>query len=289
MGTESRNMNSIRLDVMSTEDIIRLMNDESNHALHAVENETEAIEVLVDDILKRDIGRVIYAGAGTSGRLGVLDAAECPPTFHTDPDEFIGLIAGGADALVTAVEGAEDSKALGADDIKELNVTEKDCVIGIAASGRTPYVIGALEEASERGVLTASISNNKNSDISRLAVHPIEIDSGAEIISGSTRLKAGTTQKLVLNIISTIVNIKRGKVYSNYMVDLNPSNKKLEKRAVQMIQDITDVSEAQAVSAFDSSGKHVKTAVLSLLMDISTDKAAVLLTEEPNVRKIIEG
>lgn len=289
MGTESRNMNSTMLDVMSTEDIIRLMNDESNYALNAVENESETIERLIDEIVEKDIDRVIYAGAGTSGRLGVLDAAECPPTFHTNPEEFIGLIAGGGDALVTAVEGAEDSIALGVSDIKALNITERDCVIGLAASGRTPYVIGALEEASGQGALTASISNNKNSVISKLVRHPVEIDSGAEIISGSTRLKAGTSQKLVLNMISTIVNIKRGKIYSNYMVDVNPSNKKLEQRSIQMIQDITEVSEREAAGAFAASGKHVKTAVLSLLMNISIDEAAAMLREEPNIRKIIEG
>lgn len=289
MGTESHNINSSKLDLMPTREIIRLMNHETRNSLVSVEKAAPEIGSLIADIIKSDVQRIIYAGAGTSGRLGVLDASECPPTFHTDPEEFIGLIAGGEEALKTAIEGAEDSAELGEKEMSDLNVTNGDCVIGIAASGNTPYVKGVLSEAAERGALTASISNNTGSEISALVKHPIEIDSGAEIISGSTRLKAGTTQKLVLNMISTIVNIRRGKVFGNYMVDVNPTNDKLEGRAVEMIKDIAGISGLEARTAYESSGKRVKTAVVSLLLNVTPDNAEAMMEEEPNIRKIIEG
>lgn len=288
MGTESRNSNSEQLDLMSVREIIELMNEETEKGLGAVENASSNIEALIEEILKRDSGRIIYAGAGTSGRLGVLDASECPPTFHTDPEAFIGLIAGGEKALRFAIEGAEDSAELGAADIESLEVSSGDCVIGIAASGRTPYVKGVLESAKEKGALTASVSNNTGSEISKIADFAVEVDSGAEIISGSTRLKAGTTQKLVLNMISTIINIKRGKVYGNFMIDVSATNEKLENRAVNMISDITGEDRETSERAYRDSGRHVKTAVVSLILNVGADEAEKLIAKEPNIRKIIK-
>lgn len=287
MGTEERNVNSENLDLMQVSEIISLMNYETYNGLKAVERESGKIEALINNIIEQDIERIIYAGAGTSGRLGVLDASECPPTFHNDPEEFIGLIAGGEKALRFAVEGAEDSVELGVSDAEKLNITEKDCVIGIAASGRTPYVKGVLDTANKARALTASISNNLKGDISKNVKHAIEIDSGPEILSGSTRLKAGTTQKVVLNMISTIVNIKRGKVYGNYMIDVSATNEKLERRAVNMIKDIADVDTETANKAYEDSNKNVKKAVVSLILNISSNEAESLIDKEPNIRKII--
>lgn len=287
MGTENRNEKSKELDLLGVGEIITLMNAETADALKAVEAEKGSIERLITAILEQDAGRVIYAGAGTSGRLGVLDASECPPTFNTDPDEFIGIIAGGDKALRFAVEGAEDSESLGKSDVLDLEVGPQDCVIGIAASGRTPYVKGALKAAGEAGALIGSISNNKESDISDFADFPVEVASGPEILTGSTRLKAGTTQKLVLNMISTIINIKRGKVYGNYMVDVNPSNRKLERRAINMIREITDTDEGTAAEAFNGSGRHVKTAVLMIMLDVDRTEAESLLSEQRHIRKIL--
>lgn len=275
------------MDLLEIHEIINLMNDETADALQAVEAEKFQIEKLITAVLDRDIGRVIYAGAGTSGRLGVLDASECPPTFNSGPDEFIGIIAGGDKALKFAIEGAEDSVSLGKSDVADLKVGPGDCVIGIAASGRTPYVKGVLEEATRTGAMTGSISNNEDSEISGFAEFPVEVRSGSEILTGSTRLKAGTTQKLVLNMISTIINIKRGKVYGNYMVDVSPSNKKLEQRAIHMIMDIAEVDETTAADVYSKAGKHVKTAVLMIVLDVNDEEAGVLLADQPSIRKIL--
>ncbi|KKK35052.1 N-acetylmuramic acid-6-phosphate etherase [Salinicoccus sediminis] len=287
MGTENRNEKSKELDLLGVGEIITLMNEETAYALEAVEGEKESIENLITGIIERNADRIIYAGAGTSGRLGVLDASECPPTFNTDPDEFIGIIAGGDKALRFAIEGAEDSEGLGETDVLDLEVGPRDCVIGIAASGRTPYVKGALRAAKEAGALTGSISNNKGSDISDLADFPVEVASGPEILTGSTRLKAGTAQKLVLNMISTIINIKRGKIYGNYMVDVNPSNWKLERRAINMIREITEADERTAADALSASGRRVKTAVLMVMLDVDREQAESLLSEQPDIRKIL--
>src|SRR5699024_2134717 len=192
MGTENRNEKSKELDLLEVHEIIDLMNDETADALKAVEAGKSRIEKLITAVLENDIDRVIYAGAGTSDRQGVLDASECPPTFNTDLDEFIGIIAGGDEALRFAIEGAEDSVSLGESDVNDLSVGPRDCVIGIAASGRTPYVKGALRAAAKAGAVTGSISNNKDSEISAFADYPIEVESGPDIITGSTRLKAGT-------------------------------------------------------------------------------------------------
>jgi len=287
METENRNEKSKELDLLGVGEIITLMNEETAYALEAVEGEKESIENLITAIIERNADRIIYAGAGTSGRLGVLDASECPPTFNTDPDEFIGIIAGGDKALRFAVEGVEDSEVLGESDVLDLEVGPRDCVIGIAASGRTPYVKGALRAAKEAGALTGSISNNNGSDMSVLADFPVEVDSGPELLTGSTRLKAGTTQKLVLNMISTIINIKRGKVYGNYMVDVNPTNWKLERRAINMIREITGADEHAAQDALSASGRRVKTAVLMIMLEVDREHAESLLSEQADIRKIL--
>lgn len=287
MGTENRNEKSKELDLLKVHEIIDLMNDETADALKAVEAGKSRIEKLITAVLENDIDRVIYAGAGTSGRLGVLDASECPPTFNTDPDEFIGIIAGGDEALRFAIEGAEDSVSLGESDVNDLSVGPRDCVIGIAASGRTPYVKGALRAAAKAGAVTGSISNNTDSEISAFADYPIEVESGPEIITGSTRLKAGTTQKLVLNMVSTIINIKRGKVYGNYMVDVSPSNEKLERRAINMVMEITGTVEEEAKDAYMKSHRHVKTAVLMLSLNIEAEEAKTLLADQPSIRKVL--
>jgi N-acetylmuramic acid 6-phosphate etherase len=210
-------------------------------------------------------GRLIYLGAGTSGRLGVLDAAECVPTFGVTPDKVVGLIAGGVKAMTVAVEGAEDDAALGRQDLIDLNLTPNDMVIGIAASGRTPYVIGALDYAREIGATTGTISCNKGAEISKHARYPIEVDCGPEFLTGSTRLKSGTAQKLILNMISTISMIGIGKVYNNLMVDVKPTNEKLVARAKRIIQGATECTPEVAAKAFEDANRDVKTAIVMVL------------------------
>lgn len=214
----------------------------------------------------RSGGRLIYVGAGTSGRLGVLDAVECVPTFSTSPKQVVGVIAGGSSALTQSVEGAEDSEAMGAEDLAELALTAKDFVVGVAASGRTPYVIGALKYARQIGASTAAVSCNAHAVISRFADIVIEAETGPEVLAGSTRLKAGTAQKLILNMISTASMIGLGKVYQNLMVDVKPSNEKLIARAKRMISEATGVSEAEAETYFEASGQQVKTAIVMILL-----------------------
>src|SRR5690625_1465200 len=214
---------------MTIEEIAYLMNDEDRKVPEAIKKVlpelTELIEAVIHSFEQN--GRLIYIGAGTSGRLGILDAAECVPTFGTPPEKVVGLIAGGEKAIKDAVEGAEDSKELGIEDLKNINLNEKDIVIGIAASGRTPYVLGGLEYARKVGAKTGAISNNSKTKISALADYPVEVITGPEVLTGSTRLKAGTAQKLVLNMISTISMVKTGKVYENLMVDVQATNEKL--------------------------------------------------------------
>src|SRR5699024_8810164 len=227
--TEQRNPNSMHLDEMSIEEIVQLMNKEDQgvpEAIHqAIPEITELIEAVIRTF-KRE-GRLIYIGAGTSGRLGILDAVGCVPTFGTSPEKVVGLIAGGEQAIKDAVEGAEDSKELAIEELKKLRLTKNDMVVGIANSGRTPYVIGGLNYEKEIGAKTGSLSNNKNTKISEIADYPIEVITGPEVLTGSTRLKAGTAQKIVLNMITTISMVKIGKAYENLMVDVLATNEKL--------------------------------------------------------------
>lgn len=218
-------------------------------------------------------GRLIYVGAGTSGRLGVLDAAECPPTFGTDRDQVVGLIAGGVAALVRAVEGAEDSPELGERDLRALALTEHDVVVGLAASGRTPYVVGALDHARDIGAATVSVACNLGSAVSAHAQVAIEIDNGPEVLTGSTRLKAGTSQKLVLNMLSTAAMIQLGKVYDNLMVDVVPTNAKLTERAQRIIATATGVDASTAAEYYGRAGGRPKTAIVMILADIDRDEA----------------
>lgn len=278
------------MDTKSIGDILKLMNEEDKLVPLAVEKELLHIEKAVTfaiDSFKRG-GRLIYIGAGTSGRLGILDASECPPTFGVDSTLVQGLIAGGLKALTTAIEGAEDNETLGGDDLKAISLTEKDTVVGIAASGRTPYVIGALKYAKSVGAKTVSISNNKNSIIGKLADVAIEVETGPEVLTGSTRLKAGTAQKLVLNMISTVSMIGIGKVYENLMVDVQPTNQKLIERAKRIIMEATGADQETAEKTLEAAGYEVKVAIVMILLNCTYEEAAQKLQESNGfIRKAI--
>lgn len=279
--TETRNHQTMNLDELTTSEVVQLMNEEDKKVAYAVEKELSAISKVAEAIIEsfKKGGRLIYMGAGTSGRLGVLDAAECVPTFSVEPTMVQGLIAGGMKAMTVAVEGAEDSATLGKEDLQHIDLTENDVVLGIAASGRTPYVIGALTYANEIGATTASLSCNKDAEISRYATLPIEVEVGPEILTGSTRLKSGTAQKLVLNMLSTSSMIGIGKVYQNLMVDVKPSNEKLVERSKRIIMQATDCSYEQASQAFTSANQQVKTAIVMILTDSTKEEAEQKLEE----------
>lgn len=289
LATESRNPNTMNIDLMSIREILEVMNNEDQTVPLAVRNEIDHIEKAVKFAIAsfENGGRLIYVGAGTSGRLGILDASECPPTFGVDPGMVIGIIAGGEKAFTKAVEGAEDDECGGKDDLKQINLSDKDTVIGIAASGRTPYVIGALNYAREIGAKTVSISNNKNSLIGKIADVAIEVETGPEVITGSTRLKAGTAQKLVLNMISTASMIRIGKVYENLMVDVQPSNKKLVDRSHRIIMEATGVDFATASKYFSLANGNVKAAIIMIFLNCSYSEAITKLKEANGfVRKV---
>ncbi|MDU0413935.1 N-acetylmuramic acid 6-phosphate etherase [Bacillus paralicheniformis] len=264
--TERRNERSRRIHQAKTIDILKIINDEDKTVAEAVQEVLPEVKTAVDfavGSLKKG-GRIIYIGAGTSGRLGVLDAAECPPTFSISPESVIGIIAGGEKALYKAVEGAEDQEAFGRRDLSAVNLSNNDTVIGIAASGRTPYVLGALKYARESGAKTVSLTCNENSAISQVSDHSIEVVVGPEVIAGSTRMKAATAHKMILNMISTAAMIKMGKVYENLMVDVKVSNDKLKERAIRIIQTVTGVPKEAAALALEKSHNQVKTAIIML-------------------------
>ena len=273
--TESRNPASNHLDEMSVLAIAQLMNQEDAKVSQSIAPQLPQIVAAIDLIVKgfKAGGRLIYMGAGTSGRLGVLDAAECVPTFGTDPSMVQGLIAGGAQAMTVAVEGAEDDFKLGGQDLKALKLTANDAVVGLAASGRTPYVIGALDYAHEIGAATISLACNASALISQHAQVAIEVTPGPEVLSGSTRLKAGTAEKMVLNMLSTISMVKIGKVYHNLMVDVKPTNEKLVIRAKHMIELATGVSADEASELFTAANQNVKTAIVMNLANVSVTEA----------------
>lgn len=264
--TEELNPASVALDEMSAAQIVATMNEADFAVPRAIEQSGPAIADAISAAEPgfRDGGRLIYVGAGTSGRLGVLDAAECPPTFHTDPGRVIGVIAGGADALMEAVEGAEDDPERGADDLSALGVGTGDVVVGVAASGRTPYVAGALRHARAAGAVTVALSCNPGAELSGVAEHAIEIATGPEVLTGSTRLKAGSAQKQVLNMISTGLMVRTGRTYGNLMVDVHPTNAKLRSRAVGLVETIAEVDESAASEALEHCDWEVKTAVVLL-------------------------
>jgi len=269
--TEERNPLTINIDTLPTLDMLMLINAEDQKVALAVRDELQNIAAAVDAITSRmqHGGRLIYMGAGTSGRLGVLDASECPPTFGTPRELVVGLIAGGDIALTDAIEGAEDDQIGGTHEIAKLNVSENDSVVSIAASGRTPYAIGGLEEAKKRGALTVSIACNRPSPLEELAEIGIALIVGPEVVSGSTRLKAGTAQKMVLNMISTAVMIRLGKTYTNLMVDVQPTNIKLRQRARRIVADATGLTLEQATQILQESDGEVKTAIVAALANVS--------------------
>lgn len=275
LGTEKVNPDTLKIDTASTGEVLRMMNDEDHKVAEAVKKVLPVVEEVVDKVVASISagGRLIYMGAGTSGRLGVLDAVECPPTFSVGSDVVVGLIAGGERAFVKAVEGAEDNEGLGASDLAALQLAPEDTVVGIAASGRTPYVIGGLRYAREVGAVTVALSCNEGARISEEAEHKIEVNVGPEALTGSTRLKAGTAQKLVLNMISTASMIKLGKAYGNLMVDVNISNYKLERRAVGIIRDITGTNEDTALKTLKLAHNEVKASIVMIKLGCGYDEA----------------
>ncbi|MFG2621653.1 N-acetylmuramic acid 6-phosphate etherase [Streptomyces sp. NPDC048507] len=278
--TEAFRPELAEIDRLSTLEIARLMNAEDATVPAAVAGQLETIAAAVDGITVRMArgGRLVYAGAGTAGRMGVLDASECPPTFNTDPARVVGLIAGGPSAMVKAVEGAEDSAELAAEDLAALGIGPDDTVIGISASGRTPYAIGAVEAARARGALTVGLSCNPGSALAAAAEHGIEVVVGPELLTGSTRLKAGTAQKLVLNLISTVTMIRLGKTYGNLMVDVRASNEKLRARSRRIVALATGAPDAEIEAALTATGGEVKDAILVILGGVDGRAAARLLT-----------
>lgn len=279
--SESRNPATMGLDEMSTLDMVAAFNYEDSKVPEAIRTVLPQVAQAVDMAAAsfKAGGRLIYLGAGTSGRLGVLDASECPPTFGVPHGMVIGLIAGGPGALLKAVEGAEDSEALGVEDLKNIQLSAADTVVGLAASGRTPYVIGALRYASELGCATVAISCNPDSPIAHEAKVAISPVVGPEALTGSTRMKSGTAQKLVLNMISTGAMVKTGKVYQNLMVDVKATNVKLVDRACRIVVEATGAARADAEAALAQTEFEVKPAILMLLSQISAKEAIQRLAE----------
>ena len=279
LNTEAIDSRFSKIDTLSTLDLLKLFNDSDKSVAEEVAKVLPKVAEAITEITKRmeTGGRLIYVGAGTSGRLGVLDASECIPTFSLQDGLVIGLIAGGDTALRTGIEGAEDVLEGAIEDLKKIAFSKKDSLVGIAASGRTPYVVGALQYAKEVGAGSIALSCNLNSELSKYADIAIEVDTGAEILAGSTRLKAGTAQKLVLNMISTVSMINLGKTYGNLMVDLQVSNIKLRDRAIRIIQAATSCDVKRAQDALEESKDQVKVAIVMILLDSSAEKALELL------------
>lgn len=275
MTTETRNSASENLDCMNSLEIVTLMNEEDEKIVPAVRAQLPQIAKAVDLCVAslEQGGRIIYMGAGTSGRLGAIDAAECPPTFGVSKDTVIGLIAGGNQLQISLSNDKEDSPECGKEDLEKIGLTEKDTVIGIAASGRTPYVIGGLDYATELGCNTVSIACNKNSIIGNHASLAIEAIVGSEVLTGSTRLRAGTAQKMILNMISTASMVRIGKAYRNLMVDVVQTNEKLVVRAQNILMEATGISREEAVSVLAEAGGSVKKAIVMVLASCSAEQA----------------
>ncbi|KAB8180107.1 N-acetylmuramic acid 6-phosphate etherase [Microbispora catharanthi] len=284
LATEQSDPRYSGIDTLPTEEIARLMNAADAAVPAAVGRAVPAISAAVDAIAARmsDGGRLLYVGAGTSGRLAVLDASECPPTFGTHPDLVQGIIAGGEAALVRSVEGAEDDAEAGAAVIRGKHVGPLDSVVGISASGRAPYVVAAVEQARRLGALTVGLACNTGTPLARAADHAVEVIVGPEVVTGSTRLKAGTAQKLVLNMISTITMIRSGRTYGNFMVDVVASNSKLVDRAARIVSDITGTQVPRAREVLESAGRDVKTAVVMIERGVGADDARALLAANGN-------
>ena len=289
--TEAVNPRSADMDRMGSLEIVRLINAEDASVAGAVADVADDIAAAIDVITERLSrgGRLVYVGAGTSGRLGVLDAAECPPTFNADPNQVVGLIAGGHEALLHAIEGAEDSPEQARQDLSEINLSGNDVVVGIAASGRTPYVLGALEHARGLGAATIGFSCNPQADVCRHADICILPLVGPEVLSGSTRMKAGTATKMVLNMLTTGAMVRLGKTYGNLMVDVQATNKKLIERSIGIVQRITGASRQQAIEVLDRCNGDVKTAVVAQKLEVDPDRAKALLdSSQGHLRNTLE-
>lgn len=289
LSTEGINERTEDLDILPIYEALKIMNEEDQKVALAVEKELGQIEKAVTVIIEafNRGGRLIYMGAGTSGRLGVLDAVECPPTFATPPEMVVGLIAGGEKAFVKAVEGAEDSEEMGEKDLKDLNLNKEDVVLGIAASGRTPYVIGGLAYARQVGCKTIALACNPDSQIGAASDIAIEVVVGPEVLSGSTRLKAGTAQKMVLNMISTISMVGIGKAYKNLMVDVQLNNLKLRQRAENIIMAATEVERGVAKAFLEEAEGSVKLAITMILFNYKKEEAREKLAQaKGHIRKI---
>src|SRR5699024_6244141 len=291
LATEMRNENSMNIDTMSTKDVLATINNEDLRVAEKVRDVLPDIEKAVEAVYHALAkgGKLFYVGAGTSGRLGILDAVECPPTFSTPPDLVQGVIAGGSDAIYTAVEGAEDDEAEGARDLKARDMSERDVVVGIAASGRTPYVLGALKYAQGLGATAISLSSNINTEISQHADVQIEVETGPEVLTGSTRMKAASAYKMILNMITTSSMIKIGKVYENLMVDVKVSNKKLKERAKNIIATVTQASYKEISDTLEKTDNQVKPAIVMLMGGVShQDAERYIEAADGYVRKAVE-
>jgi N-acetylmuramic acid 6-phosphate etherase len=282
MLTEKPNSNTLHLHQMSALEIVQTMNSEDATIAQAVRGAQQEIASAVELITERleKGGRLFYVGAGTSGRMGVLDASECPPTFGTLPDMVQGIMAGGEMAMTDAVEGAEDDHCVGEDTMRNKKVVHRDVVVGIAASGTTPFVLAAVEYARRQGAATVGLACNSPSPLLENVDVSIGVLVGPEVLAGSTRLKAGTAQKMVLNMLSTATMVRLGKVYQNRMVDVQSTNKKLERRALEMVSELGEVSKEIAAELLQESGNHVKTAVVMAKLGINSDSAKKLLEAE---------
>ncbi|MGX7172835.1 N-acetylmuramic acid 6-phosphate etherase [Enterococcus ratti] len=291
LDTEQRNQNSLNIDRVSTKEMLRIINEEDKKVAEVVADKIDLISKAVDLAVKRyrQGGRLIYIGAGTSGRLGFLDAVELVPTYGVSPARTIGLIAGGSQALIKAVEGAEDSIELAVKDLRSVALTKQDVVIGLAASGRTPYVAGGLRYANDKGALTIAVSCSQNSQISQIAKIGIDVPVGAEVVTGSTRMKAGTAQKMTINMLSTGIMIQLGFVYQNLMINVQPTNHKLVDRGIRIIRDATGVSQQAAAKAMHQCGNEVNTAIVMLAKGVSVDTARNLIAANDGaLAKIID-
>lgn len=281
VATEARNEKTLKIDHCSSQEIVEAINREDKQVADAVEKALSKISQGVDSIVEafQNGGRLIYIGAGTSGRLGVLDASECPPTYGVSANLVQGVIAGGKEAIFRAIEGAEDSELGGKLDLEAISLTSKDVVCGIAASGRTPYVMGALKYATKLGCKTIAISMNSTGTILQEAAIPIAVEVGPEVVMGSTRMKAGTAQKMILNMLTTASMIRYGKVYSNLMVDVQPTNEKLKMRAVRIVMLATGAIQEEAEKILSQAQGEVKKAIVMILSGVALDQATHFLKE----------
>jgi len=289
--TEGRNKNSLDIDQLDTIGILKKINEEDKIVPSVVANEIEKIALLVDDIVKcfEKGGRLIYVGAGTSGRMGLIDAVECRPTFNCDPEMIQCIMAGGEGAMVKAVEGAEDNRQMAIEQLKDIQLNANDCVVGIAASGRTPYTISAIEYANSLGCVTGCITTSKNSKLASVSKYPIEAITGPEVLMGSTRMKSGTAQKLICNMISCAAMIKMGRVYSNLLIDMRITNEKIVERSKNVLVEALGISMEEAALLIEKYG-DIKCALLGALSENDdVDKVKKIMKEtNGNIRKALE-